>query len=883
MVAEPQDPSLAAGTMVGGYRIEYALGAGGMGTVYAAVEPKIGKHVAIKVLRRVYADDARLAARFEREARAVNDIHHPGIIDIFAFGQLEDGRPYLVMSKLDGRSLRDLLDETPKLPKEEVWRICRAVAKALGAAHEAGVVHRDLKPDNVFMERRADEPAEPRLLDFGLAQMDESIDGDALAKLTQTGVPMGTPRYMAPEQWWCQPTSGQTDQYAFGVLLFEMLAGRAPFETSQYVELLQQHLHEAPPTLADVGAEASPLVERYVARLLAKSADDRFESIEELVAWGDAAFTGAEPPDASLEMPSSLERADTVLALDDVSEAAGLPKSRRGSAQTPATAKTNAAVADEPPKIEIPSGARPLRRFFLVTGAAVVLAFGALAAAGYAGTYRYSLGDVMAIAGWSSLVLPVLVPVTLLVIVITAWKRARSGRPSAVPWVLTLLTTLSGSLGTYTGWTLVNRATWAMPLNDRLITWNLGMYEANGARFLSLCASLPLLLALTAVPGISGMVDARYSRVGPVGASRGDLLAGVAGCVVLAAAGLALGAPSASVVAMTAAASFLIAMALPTVHVDTAPRDELERAGASVLAVGVAAAIAFARVESRQANAWSETLTRSERVAELTQAAAERSATTAIALIAALLVLVIEARRIRRLWQMGHPPRPRGATWALLGLILATVVADVAFHSDYVNQRARMRADLEAQFALFSALEPPVASSFDPEAFAPHFAPALQVTRDMIALNGEGLSPLAALEGAEGKDIVRRDILHAVGAAARMRRDGPMPEDGEAVELALTIDRSVPYRSFQELLTVARQSGVRRAELRLLREEPPALDEDAPPEARYVLPRDFVAVVVRLGEDGFRANGDATYGEALPPLLAAASDGEPVEMVASAE
>src|SRR5689334_20859307 len=170
-VTEAADSALAPGTMVGAYRIEYRVGGGGMGTVYAAEEPTIKKRVAVKVMRRAFAEDATSMARFEREAQAANDVRHPGIVDVFAFGKLPDGRPYLVMSLLEGKSLRDEIAARGSIPLAEAWEIARDVAEALGAAHERGIVHRDLKPDNVFLERfGASGRARPRVLDFGLAK-----------------------------------------------------------------------------------------------------------------------------------------------------------------------------------------------------------------------------------------------------------------------------------------------------------------------------------------------------------------------------------------------------------------------------------------------------------------------------------------------------------------------------------------------------------------------------------------------------------------------------------------------------------------------------------------------------------------------------------------
>ena len=330
----PHYTTLSPGTMVGAYRIEYRLGGGGMGTVYAAEEPTIKKRVAIKVLRHAFAEDASAAARFEREARAANDVRHPGIVDVFAFGRLPDGRPYLVMTLLEGRSLRAEIAARTRIPPAEAWGIAREVAEALGAAHEAGVVHRDLKPDNVFLESFGSSALRrTRVLDFGLAKVMHAKDASqAPMKLTQSGAPMGTPAYMAPEQWRAEGIDARTDQYAFGAMLFEMLAGQPPFSSQQFIELIQHHMNDRPPSLAEMGVTAAPEVDALIARALSKAGADRFDSMAALMAAGDAAFAA---PSAGIAIASEgaedLGHAPTLAA----SAGAAAPQGSRDRATAP--------------------------------------------------------------------------------------------------------------------------------------------------------------------------------------------------------------------------------------------------------------------------------------------------------------------------------------------------------------------------------------------------------------------------------------------------------------------------------------------------------------------------------------------------------------------
>ncbi|MBV8761743.1 MAG: serine/threonine protein kinase, partial [Deltaproteobacteria bacterium] len=235
------DPPLAAGTVVGEYTIDCLLGRGGFGNVYRATQPLIGKQVAVKVLALRYSVDAAIVSRFVAEARAVNQIRHPNIIDIFSFGQLPDGRHYYVMELLDGEPLDRLAGA---LTLANALPILRALARALDAAHAKGIAHRDLKPENVFLARDADGTRYPKLLDFGIAKL--LAPEGAVAHRTATGTPLGTPYYMSPEQCRGRDVDHRTDIYSFGILTYRVLTGAYPF-TGDFMELMTAQVASEPP------------------------------------------------------------------------------------------------------------------------------------------------------------------------------------------------------------------------------------------------------------------------------------------------------------------------------------------------------------------------------------------------------------------------------------------------------------------------------------------------------------------------------------------------------------------------------------------------------------------------------------------------------------
>jgi eukaryotic-like serine/threonine-protein kinase len=263
---------LVAGTDVGGYVIESVLGQGGMGVVYGATHPLIGKRAAVKVLRPELSTDVRAVERFITEARSVNQIGHPNIVDIFAFGTLPDGRNYYVMDLLVGESLRTRLKRTGALHVSEAAHVVDEIASALIAAHGKGIIHRDLKPDNVFMMSVAGRWPEVKLLDWGLAK----LLAPTSKFRTVTGALLGTPVYMSPEQARAADTVDvRTDIYSLGVIAFELIAGVAPFKRSTSMETLLAHAEEDVPPLAEKAPGLPDELVQLIEAMLGKEPDDR--------------------------------------------------------------------------------------------------------------------------------------------------------------------------------------------------------------------------------------------------------------------------------------------------------------------------------------------------------------------------------------------------------------------------------------------------------------------------------------------------------------------------------------------------------------------------------------------------------------------------------
>jgi serine/threonine-protein kinase len=280
-----QSDSLIGAVLSGRYQVLARLGEGGMGVVYRVTHTTLGKQFAVKVLRSELARDAELSQRFIREARAMAQISSPHVIQVTDFGELDDGRPFFVMELLSGRPLSSLLRE-PGVTVSAALTIARHVAEGLATAHNGGIIHRDLKPDNVYVDP---ESCQVKVLDFGLAYVVGS------SRLTRRGVVFGTPQYMSPEQASGGAVDHRADIYALGIMLYEMLAGKVPFEADSYMGVLTKQMYTPPAPLplvvldresALVESERSDIVRRIdelIQRCLAKKPEQRFASMTELM------------------------------------------------------------------------------------------------------------------------------------------------------------------------------------------------------------------------------------------------------------------------------------------------------------------------------------------------------------------------------------------------------------------------------------------------------------------------------------------------------------------------------------------------------------------------------------------------------------------------
>jgi serine/threonine-protein kinase len=254
------------------YELEELVGTGGMSSVFRARDLQLDRLVAVKILHERYVEDAEYVERFRREARAVAQLSHPNIVTVIDRGD-DDGRQYIVFENVEGENLKELLQRTGRLPVRRALELAVAVAEGLSFAHERGLVHRDVKPQNVLLSREG----EVKVTDFGIARSLHVEHG-----VTQTGTVLGTGEYLAPEQASGSRVSPATDVYSLGVVLWELLAGDVPFAGENFVAVALRHVNEPPPDLREVRPDVSPRLAAAVDRSLAKDPARRFPSMKAL-------------------------------------------------------------------------------------------------------------------------------------------------------------------------------------------------------------------------------------------------------------------------------------------------------------------------------------------------------------------------------------------------------------------------------------------------------------------------------------------------------------------------------------------------------------------------------------------------------------------------
>jgi serine/threonine-protein kinase len=277
------DPLMGA-TLSGRYQIIRPIGEGGMGIVYEAQHVLIEKRVALKVLRDDFSRRPEVVERFRQEAKSASRIGHEHIVDISDFGETPNGQSYFVMEFLEGEDLANVLAREGTLPPHRAVKIALQCCRALGAAHAKGIVHRDMKPENIFLIQREGNDDFVKIVDFGIAKMsDIETQGPPGRKLTKTGMIFGTPEYMSPEQAAGKALDHRVDIYALGVILFEMLTGRVPFIGDTFMGILTQHMFEEVPALRSVKPDVVAPDELQFAlfEALAKDPDERYRSMED--------------------------------------------------------------------------------------------------------------------------------------------------------------------------------------------------------------------------------------------------------------------------------------------------------------------------------------------------------------------------------------------------------------------------------------------------------------------------------------------------------------------------------------------------------------------------------------------------------------------------
>ena len=367
------DDSLIGQVLAEKYRIDERLSEGGMGTVYRGTHVLMDKTVAIKVLRPSLAADEKIVARFSREARAASKILHPHALSVTDFGEDEQGTVFLVMEFLNGVTLKDLIRKEGPMPLPRAVEIMRQVGGALDEAHSQGVVHRDLKSDNIMLlAATANDYA--KVLDFGIAKIKEP-DGGYDPGLTSPDLVIGTPQYMSPEQCSQSPDiDARSDIYSLGVILYEMFVGHVPFLGESPTAIMLKHLQHPVPSILDERPDLPPAVDQVVRKAMQKRPEDRYTSIGALVE-DLSKSAGIELPTPSFpEMKPAVPAATPPVEADDLDEETLV----RRRATTPMAPPPLPSLEEAPPPPPPPASSFNPWKIIVPTAIALVVAFGVI-------------------------------------------------------------------------------------------------------------------------------------------------------------------------------------------------------------------------------------------------------------------------------------------------------------------------------------------------------------------------------------------------------------------------------------------------------------------------------------------------------------------------
>jgi len=327
------DPFIGRDILNGEFRILEKIGTGGMGSVYKANQTAMNRPVAVKILHPKLTNRKDLVSRFRREAKAMSHLSHPNTVRVLLYGELEDGSLYIVMEYLEGKNLNQLVRSEGPMQVERALPILIQVCEALEEAHRAGIVHRDMKPENVFLCKQGGIADFPKVLDFGLAKVTEREMRPGSIMLTQEGMVFGTPEFMSPEQAQGRTLTPASDIYSLAVILYELLTGKLPFDARTPIEFLQLHVTARPIPLNErvPGRTFDPALADVIGHALQKKPEDRFQSGGQFSAAlrpfapGFQAFTAA----ASVATPATTPGAPPVVGPSSPTPVAP-PKARSG-------------------------------------------------------------------------------------------------------------------------------------------------------------------------------------------------------------------------------------------------------------------------------------------------------------------------------------------------------------------------------------------------------------------------------------------------------------------------------------------------------------------------------------------------------------------------